>query len=166
MDQQDTKSETDSATFNEKTTTIDEPVSEGTTATVSSGTTRKTTPYFFYGSLQHPVTLYNVLRYEVAVDDILLVPASITGLKIKMWGLYPALVDCPDNVVTGMVYKVKSQNHEQYLAYYETGNYTSRSVKIKLEDGREIDGKTFVWAGDTNELEDGTFDLTEYQNMF
>lgn len=118
--------------------------------------------YFFYGSLMDDEQLTTVLRLT---SPPVLRPASIVGYSIKLWGPYPALVDGPPgNVVNGMMYEVRRENHERRLAYYETSSYKCVSCPITPGTGEEqITGKTFVWAGEPEELSEGTFDLEAWR---
>jgi len=116
--------------------------------------------YFFYGSLMDERKLTEVLRLD---STPVLRPASIVGYSIKMWGPYPTLVEAPpENIVNGMIYEVQREGHERRLAYYETDAYRCAVCRIiPGEGGERIYGKTFVWAGDSDDkvLSPGTFDL-------
>lgn len=116
--------------------------------------------YFFYGSLMDENQLTKVLRLD---SPPVLQPASIVGYSIKMWGPYPTLLDGPpDNVVNGMVYEVQKEAHEKRLAYYETDAYQCAACFIQPgEGGKQIFGKTFVWARDPDDkdLSEGSFDF-------
>jgi hypothetical protein len=48
-----------------------------------------------------------------------------------------------------MAYEVQKEEQIEYLMRYETDAYRVKGCKIKLADGRELAGKTFIWnAGD------------------
>ncbi|KAJ5930266.1 hypothetical protein N7466_005759 [Penicillium verhagenii] len=79
-----------------------------------------TGPYFFYGTLADPSMLREILGLETEPE---LRPAQLSGYECKLWGQYPALLDCPDTVVDGAVYDVKTVEHGKKLAAYETQNY-------------------------------------------
>ncbi|KAF2112238.1 hypothetical protein BDV96DRAFT_498039 [Lophiotrema nucula] len=121
---------------------------------------------FFYGSLQDPEVLQAVLSL---VSPPTVTPASIEGFAIRMWGIYPALIPCPNSIITGTAWEVTSQVHFARLAEYETEAYTWCECTVRLESGETLMGcRTFCWAGDaeSKELEDGTFDLERYQRYF
>ncbi|KAF9784599.1 hypothetical protein BJ322DRAFT_853824 [Thelephora terrestris] len=119
--------------------------------------------YFFYGTLMDEKLLTGLLHLKYPP---ILRPASIVNYSIKMWGPYPALTDGPPgNVVNGMAYEVQEEGHEKRLAYYETDAYRCVSCFIKpASGGDQISGKTFVWAGDPNDLRPGTFELGAQKN--
>ncbi|KAJ5565761.1 hypothetical protein N7535_007399 [Penicillium sp. DV-2018c] len=118
-----------------------------------------TGPYFFYGTLTDPSMVREILGLE---NEPELRPARLSGYKCKLWGQYPALLDAPDSVVEGAVYHVKTVEHGERLAAYETKNYQADPCRIRYTDGKEPAddvGYTFKFKGDQNELSDGTFDL-------
>jgi gamma-glutamylcyclotransferase (GGCT)/AIG2-like uncharacterized protein YtfP len=115
---------------------------------------------FFYGTLMDPVQLRKVLQLE---DTPVLQPARIIGWKIMLWGQYPALVFKQNNITHGMAYEVQKESQMEYLKYYETEAYRVQGCMIKLSDGTEIRGKTFIYNGDANLLKEGTFDLKDWQ---
>jgi hypothetical protein len=79
-----------------------------------------------------------------------------------MWGEYPALVEsAPEDVVTGMAYRVCSLRERERPVEYETAAYRVQGCRIWFEDGRCTFGKTFVWDGDDEGLRAGRFDLRE-----
>ncbi|KAG8165335.1 hypothetical protein KVR01_005610 [Diaporthe batatas] len=118
--------------------------------------------YFFYGSLMDPTQLQRVLGLKDRPRN--LVPAEIVGYHIRMWGPYPALIDGPPgNVVKGMAYEVEGEKAKTKLADYETDNYREHTCTIRLEGGAQVSGTTFEWAGDVDDLKDGSFDLKDWQ---
>jgi gamma-glutamylcyclotransferase (GGCT)/AIG2-like uncharacterized protein YtfP len=117
--------------------------------------------YFFYGSLMDSATLMKVLKLLHQPE---LVPARITGYSCKLWGQYPALVDGPPgNIVHGMVFLVETASHQERLESYETKKYERVRCQIEFKDGREVHGRTFIWAADEAELTEGTFNLKDWQ---
>lgn len=151
---------------------------QGVTAptTETSEPTFKPFKIFFYGSLMLP----EVLRRTIGLPDdeeIVYRPASTRMYKLKKWGPFPALI--PEHEtrtpirefrVKGVVYEVREEAHLQRLRYYETSNYELRDVLgvYHLPDGKEtfMQGKTFVWCGDMEALEEGAFDMEEYRQAF
>ena len=93
-------------------------------------------------------------------------PATISGFRIKMWGIYPTLIPCHSGRVNGTVWKVTSEAHFDRLAAYETAAYRWDECDAVLEGGEVLRNcRTFCWAAepDSKELEDGSFDLKRYQ---
>lgn len=118
-------------------------------------------PYFFYGTLMDPSVLAEVLKLR---DPPTLVPAKIAGYRCKLWGQYPALGDdLNGSVVHGKAYVVQTLSQRKRLEAYETDHYKIAPCQIKTQDGKEIVGSTFVWAGDEAELREGNFDLKDWQ---
>lgn len=115
---------------------------------------------FLYGTLMDPVQLRKALQLE---DTPILQPATIVGWKIMLWGQYPALVFNPGNIVQGMAYEVQEQSHMENLKYYETEAYKVKGCNIKLGNGIEVPGETFIYNGDKNPLKQGSFDLKDWQ---
>lgn len=94
---------------------------------------------------------------------------NITNFAVKMWGIYPALVQNGKGKIFGTVWGVNSEDHFLKLAAYETSAYTWCECDVELEDGRIWRNcRTFCWAGDpdSKELEHGSFDLERYQKYF
>ncbi|KAF2761508.1 hypothetical protein EJ05DRAFT_496421 [Pseudovirgaria hyperparasitica] len=121
---------------------------------------------FFYGSLMDPEVIQAVLSLA---DLPTTRSATISGFQIKMWGIYPALVPSTSGAVTGVVWKVDSEKHFERLAAYETSAYDWLECEAMLGDGTVLPRcRTFCWAGrpDSNELEEGHFDLQRYQRYF
>jgi gamma-glutamylcyclotransferase (GGCT)/AIG2-like uncharacterized protein YtfP len=127
------------------------------------------TVFFFYGSLMDREVLQTVLGLPVAPD---VGKGYITGFKVKMWGIYPALVPNENNdgsKVTGTFWTVDHKDSETRLSNYETRAYKTTKVTIAESDGKATyEGRTFCWAGDIDspDLEDGTFDFERYQQNF
>ena len=118
-------------------------------------------PCFFYGTLMDPSVLAKVLKLR---DPPTLVPANIVGYKCKRWGQYPALGDdLNGSVVEGKAYLVQTLTQRKRLEAYETDHYKIAPCLIKMQDGEEVVGNTFVWAGDEAELKEGDFDLKDWQ---
>ncbi|KAE8842864.1 hypothetical protein HRS9139_02161 [Pyrenophora teres f. teres] len=122
---------------------------------------------FFYGSLMDPEVIQSVIKLtELPTTKA----ATISGFKIKMWGIYPALVPSEEaDKVVGTVWGCKEEQYFQRLAEYETSAYTWTVCEAVLKDGTVIEGcRTFCWAGKPNsrELEEGSFDLERYQKYF
>lgn len=95
-------------------------------------------------------------------------PAYIIGYERKLWGQYPALLNSDSSaqgsssVVEGAVYNVQTVEDGEKLAAYETGNYRTESCLIHYTDGKEPSqelGYTFLFAGNPNDLSEGSFDL-------
>lgn len=118
-----------------------------------------TGPYFFYGTLSDPSMLREILGLQ---SEPKLRPAFILGYKCKLWGQYPALLDCPGSTVEGMAYKVQTTEHGEKLAAYETNNYQTRPCRIRYldkEDPSQVLGYTFMFVGNEHDLSEGDFDL-------
>lgn len=116
--------------------------------------------YFFYGTLQDPGILSEVLSLDFKPA---LEPASVIGCSLKLWGQYPALVDKPSSeAILGSMFEVPDERAAAKLAYYETNAYRPRPVSIYARSGSEEvmhEGYTFLYAGNPADLSDGTFDL-------
>jgi gamma-glutamylcyclotransferase (GGCT)/AIG2-like uncharacterized protein YtfP len=109
--------------------------------------------YFFYGTLMDAFNLAQVLELR---DPPQLQPANIIGYRCAYWGPYPALLDGPPGAtVHGKAYVVQSPVEEKRLQEYETERYKSRPCLIKLQDGGEVEGCTFLWNADKAELTGG-----------
>jgi gamma-glutamylcyclotransferase (GGCT)/AIG2-like uncharacterized protein YtfP len=115
---------------------------------------------FLYGTLMDPVQLRKVLQLESTPT---LQPATIVGWKIMLWGQYPALVFKPGNIIHGMAYEVQKESHVEYLKFYETEDYKVKGCSIKLANGMEVPGETFIYNGDKNLLKEGSFDFKDWQ---
>ncbi|KUI69237.1 hypothetical protein VM1G_05534 [Cytospora mali] len=113
--------------------------------------------YFFYGSLMHPRMLRHVLELSELPE---VKPAEIVGYRTKVWGPYPALVaGKAEEVFKGVVYEVQSGDHKDRLQRYETDCYRIAKCSIRVDGAEEeVLGKTFIWNGDEEDLDDGAFD--------
>jgi gamma-glutamylcyclotransferase (GGCT)/AIG2-like uncharacterized protein YtfP len=121
---------------------------------------------FFYGSLIDSEVIKAILNLPGLPATKL---ATISGFQIKMWGIYPAMVPSTSGSVTGVIWKVDSEEHFERLAAYETSVYDWIECDVTLEGGTMLPGcRTFCWAGrpDSNELQEGHFDLQRYQKYF
>lgn len=81
-----------------------------------------------------------------------------------IWGQYPALLDrLNDSYVDGMAYVVQTERQQKMLEHYETDVYRVEGIRITIE-GKEVSGKTFMWADDPTELIEGTWSLEAWKN--
>ncbi|TVY40633.1 hypothetical protein LSUB1_G002443 [Lachnellula subtilissima] len=120
---------------------------------------------FFYGSLMDTTQLkYITALPSTSTPDLL--PATITGFRMKMWSIYPTLIASNHNesvsAVKGMLWKCETETQFESLVRYETDAYTWCFCTARLDDGTVLEGvRTFCWAGEpgSRELEEGTFDL-------
>jgi hypothetical protein len=78
-------------------------------------------------------------------------------------GHYPSLIFKVNATTYGMAYEVQKEEHVEYLMRYETDAYKVKGCKIKLADGRELAGKTFIWNAGKEALKEGNFDLKDWQ---
>ncbi|KAK5701859.1 hypothetical protein LTR97_004677 [Elasticomyces elasticus] len=105
--------------------------------------------YFFYGTLADTEVLRRHLGDDVPAGYYTLLPASIAGGRVKMWGQYRALVDSnQDSVVHGSAFLVQSAEHEERLRSYETSMYEVVRCRITIaattsEEERVVLGCTF-----------------------
>lgn len=115
--------------------------------------------YFFYGTLTAPSTLKWIPDLP---KEPVFCKAQITGYALGKWGDYFALIEGEqDQVVSGYAYQVQSEAHAQKLAYYETSTYKVHDCQIRFTDDNqlsELDGKTFMYAGDKQALLEQRFD--------
>ncbi|KAJ5162421.1 hypothetical protein N7492_007813 [Penicillium capsulatum] len=122
---------------------------------------------FFYGSLMNPQILSHVL--ELSKSPPIMRRARVTGYQIKLWGRYPAFVEGQTfHFVDGMVCEPLSPTQLDRLAAYETDKYRRLSCLIEVlnDDGsikETIEGITFAWNGRQDELQEGTFDSTQWK---
>jgi len=116
--------------------------------------------FFFYGSLMDARQLRKILQLQ---ETPVLQSASIVGWDIMLWGQYPALIFKANTITHGMAYEVQKEEHVEYLMRYETDAYRVKGCKIKLADGRELAGKTFIWNAGKELLKEGNFDLKDWQ---
>ncbi|KAI3337544.1 hypothetical protein HD806DRAFT_518363 [Xylariaceae sp. AK1471] len=137
--------------------------------------------FFFYGSLQILSVLEAVCGVSSSEEGeenriVLRENASIKGWKLKKWGPYPALVPADNtndegegegHVVRGVAWCCDKPEYVARICGYETGAYRMAycEVSFPTDDKLKIirDARTFVWARDTKELEDGVFDVEEYR---
>ncbi|KAI4608121.1 hypothetical protein J4E83_009304 [Alternaria metachromatica] len=122
---------------------------------------------FLYGSLMDPEVLQAVLNLPELPTTR---PATITGFRVRMWSIYPALIlGDGDEKVSGVVWKVEEEDHFKRLQEYETYAYIWTWCEATLNDDETVLEKcrTFCWAGDpdSKELEDGSFDMARYQRV-
>ena len=78
-----------------------------------------------------------------------------------VWGQYPSLVFNPGNIIHGLAYEVQKESHMEYPKYYETVAYKVKGCSIKLGNGTEGSGETFIYNEDKNLLKEGSFDLRD-----
>ena len=100
--------------------------------------------YFFYGSLMDPTRLSSVLALD---KEPQLVPATVIGYRLMLWGPYPALIPEAGGSVSGLMYEVQNDADAQRLQRYETNNYAPQDCSIKLENDITKEGQTFIWVG-------------------
>jgi hypothetical protein len=119
-----------------------------------------TGPYFFYGTLQDPHMLTEILDLDAKPN---LRPGYIIGYSAKLWGQYPALKDSPPgNIIESIVFDVQTVEQGTRLAEYETRAYGVKPCFIKYTDDKEpasAYGNVFMFVGDERELSEGEFDL-------
>ncbi|KAI0539859.1 hypothetical protein GGR58DRAFT_203798 [Xylaria digitata] len=136
--------------------------------------------FFFYGSLQIREVLQRICEIPDGTSEdgkggpvILHERAVIHGWKIKLWGLFPALVPAAvDDTegVQGMAWLCEKPEHVARLCTYETDAYRMAYCDISLPSaggGVEVleNARTFVSTLSDNELEDGEFSITECKRM-
>ena len=117
--------------------------------------------YFFYGTLTDPQQLKWILDLPLE-EELHLWKSQVVGYATAKWGDYPALINGESGqVVSGYSYLVQSEEQVQKLAYYETKAYESRECWIFFMDDEapgEVEGKTFMYAGDAKALLEKRFD--------
>lgn len=114
--------------------------------------------YFFYGTLQDPSMLKEILDLP---STPVLRPAHMVGYALKLWGQYPALVD-GTTVVCGSAFDVPDEAAAQRLADYETNAYRPEPCNIRFsQDGKESlsEGFVFKFHGKPADLSEGDFNL-------
>jgi hypothetical protein len=95
--------------------------------------------------------------------------ARVVGYDTKLWGPYPALVNGkPLDLVYGMFCEIRSRIHFDRLIAYETDIYQLRPCQIELLGDNDhvkkiVDGVTFIWNGEQDELREGKFDLKQWK---
>jgi gamma-glutamylcyclotransferase (GGCT)/AIG2-like uncharacterized protein YtfP len=116
--------------------------------------------YFFYGSLQDPGLLEDILNLK---DAPTLYPAIIKGYKCKLWGQYPALMKGDlEDIVKGAAYEVKTVGDAERLANYEGPSYTTISCIVQYNSSEvltQAEGHAFLFVGNERDLSEGLFDL-------
>ncbi|KAH7072163.1 hypothetical protein BKA63DRAFT_544536 [Paraphoma chrysanthemicola] len=136
---------------------------------------------FFYGTLQDPDLLRHLLRLPSAPT---LVPATLSGFGVKIWGMYPVLVRgsvSGSTKVDGVVWHCEREEDFDRLVAYETGAYTWCECECGVEvagggGGGGVGGggeffrgvRVFIWGGDgqSAELEEGSFDFVRWKTYF
>lgn len=68
-----------------------------------------------------------------------------------------------NSYVDGMAYVVETEKQQKMLEHYETDVYSVEGIRITIE-GKEVSGRTFMWADDPTELMEGTWSLEEWKN--
>ncbi|KAL8894931.1 MAG: hypothetical protein Q9192_003955 [Flavoplaca navasiana] len=117
--------------------------------------------YFFYGNLMDANKLASVLGLK---EEPKLRMARVEGFRTGFWGQHPALVRSDDEVfVQGMAYRIGSfdevDDQVAKLKRYQGDRYRRRMVDIEFKDGSSEYGWTFVWAGNVEELQQGTLNI-------
>ncbi|KAL8857508.1 MAG: hypothetical protein Q9178_006003 [Gyalolechia marmorata] len=116
--------------------------------------------YFFYGNLMDASKLASVLGL---MEEPKLRVASVEGFRTDFWGQHPAMVLSDDGIVQGMTYRIGNvdeiEDQVAKLRRYQGDKYRRRMVDIDFEDGSSLYGYTFVWAGNVEELQQGTSDI-------
>jgi len=118
---------------------------------------------FFYGSLMDIDILQLIAGLKSSPT---MAPATITGFRMRMWGPFPTIIKAETGKVTGTYWKCDQEDHFQRLKAYETNAYSWCFCDAETEDGKVLKGcRTFCWRGnpESDELEDGKFDLAHYQ---
>ena len=112
-----------------------------------------------------PETLSQVLGTPHSLPT--LTPARVLGWAIKLWGPYPALVDGePLQPVDGMAFEILSKTQLDRLISYETDQYQLQPCYIDIRNHDDsvrgtVDGVTFIWNGELDELQEGKFELKQ-----
>jgi hypothetical protein len=107
--------------------------------------------YFFYGTLASPERLSRL--FDIPESQIpRLEQATLLDGRIRTWaGKYRALVDSPGARVAGCVFRVISVDQEGALRSYEGDNYEVLAARFVV-CGREVEGRTFRFAGFEDDL--------------
>jgi hypothetical protein len=121
--------------------------------------------YFFYSTLMDPDQLAKVLQLGDTEQPVTR-PASIAGYSCKMSGAYPSIVDgpSPESIVHGVVLEVTSLLVVRRIAEYQSFSYVKHDCIIRFEGGESLSGVTFKWRGPAEDLQEGSFDLREWQS--
>ena len=100
--------------------------------------------YFFYGTLANPDILSQVLSLPEADEPPVLIPANVSGAALTSWNeKYRALVDEPPNsTVSGVAFKISSEEQECALRRYETEAYEVVRCNIQTTE-TQLRGLTF-----------------------
>lgn len=125
------------------------------------------TLYFFYGTLMDPETLQRVTGLAAAPQ---MRPAHVVGYTTKLWGPFPVLLHGrSDEVVRGMACEIEGSRPKRRLEEYEGKDYDEWDLELWLDkpDGtwEMASGVTFKWVGPGDELEEGTFSLSKWQDI-
>ncbi|KAF2667548.1 hypothetical protein BT63DRAFT_294743 [Microthyrium microscopicum] len=119
--------------------------------------------YFFYGSVQSPTVLADLL--ELPTKPVVL-PAIVSGWRIKYFGPWPAAVstspvaDGPEHVIRGSAWYVPSAQIAAALRKLDGGAFWEVGCEIEfveeglLEEGEKVDGRMFEWRGEASGLMD------------
>lgn len=121
---------------------------------------------FFYGSLMDAQVLQAVAQLA---NSPRIRSGLVRGFRVKMWGIYPAVVPDEHGVVAGTVWHTDDRSHLLRLQEYETRAYKLCDCEVELEEGHRIlASKIFCWAGeaDSPELGEGVFDFERYKKHF
>lgn len=123
--------------------------------------------YFFYGTLMDPATLQRVTGLQAAPR---MRPAHVVGYTTKLWGPFPVLLHGRrDDVVRGMACEIEGSGPKRRLEEYEGKDYDEWELDLRLDkpDGTwdVVSGVTFKWTGPRDELEEGTFSLSKWQDV-
>ncbi|KAL9096684.1 MAG: hypothetical protein Q9165_001172 [Trypethelium subeluteriae] len=122
--------------------------------------------YFFYGTLRQSEVLTRILELQ---QPPLYRSARIWGWSLSNWGPYRTLLDGPaGNIVEGDAFVLQSQEDEDKLARYETSAYKVTPCSIEFTDDQaplKALGKTFMYAGDAEALQEGKFDRALWEHQ-
>ena len=127
--------------------------------------------FFFYGTLRDP-NMLRIVCGPMQQGGSELRPARILDWRVMIWaGLYPMLVPQKGAVVEGSAWLCSDPRHVERLRRYETDNYRVEVCDIEVEvdaEGGEKktevikNGRVFVSAEDTQDLEEGEFDFDSF----
>lgn len=125
------------------------------------------TLYFFYGTLMDPASLQRVTGLQAAPR---MRPAHVVGYTTKLWGPFPVLLHGEqDDVVRGVACEIEGSELKRRLKEYEGKDFDEWELDLRLNkpDGvwEVARGVTFKWVGPRDELEEGTFSLSEWQSV-
>lgn len=67
------------------------------------------------------------------------------------------------NVTHGMACEIRTENQVERLVRYEIEVYRLKESIIKLADGREVGGKSFIWNAEEKLLKERKIDLKDWQ---